>query len=44
MSELYHHCYLLKHEHLVIHDKNGIEIVFVSERGYKAMMDEEKEN
>lgn len=28
---------------VVIHDKNGIEMVFVSERGYKAMMDKEKE-
>lgn len=26
---------------VVIHDKNGTEMVFVSERGYKAMMDKE---
>lgn len=29
---------------VAIHDKNGIETVFVSERGYKTMMNEEKES
>lgn len=29
---------------VVVHDKNGIEMVFVSERGYKAMMGKEKES